>query len=460
MSFIADKQTLDDLGILNRYRSDAVFTLFNQVKTNGGERLLEEMFRNVLTNEQEMNDRSNTFRYFQQLSLVFPFSREQADAMEDYLGAGHQKGLPATLLAIVGKKLTGAFVGDKSFVALVSGVQTTIAVLKLMRTFVNKIDEHAGDHPFSASINELKRILDDKRIAVVWKEKAERINSVSLLAKFDYLFRAVLYTEMKQLLTMMYQLDVIITVSNIAKDRGFSYATALEKGKHVFRASDLRHPGIKKAVGNTLELSAQSNLIFLTGANMAGKSTIMKSFGIAVYMAHIGFPVAASEMTFSVKDGLFSSINVPDNLQMGYSHFYAEVLRVKKVAEAVAKSKDLVIIFDELFKGTNVKDAYDATLSVTKAFATFRNCFFLVSTHIVEVGAALQEDTDDIQFLFMPTIMEGNVPRYTYQLTKGISADRHGMKIIENEGIIDIIRSAATAFPDKDGRERTSFSCS
>ena len=74
----------------------------------------------------------------------------------------------------------------------------------------------------------------------------------------------------------------------------------------------------------------KQRISIITGPNMAGKSTLMKSFGIAVYMAHMGFPVAARSMRFTVQDGMYTSINVPDNINMGYSHFYAEVLRVKK----------------------------------------------------------------------------------------------------------------------------------
>ena len=181
-------------------------------------------------------------------------------------------------------------------------------------------------------------------------------------------------------------------------------------------------------------------MIFLTGANMAGKSTFMKAFGINVYLAHMGFPVAAKEMQFSVLEGIYSSINVPDNLNMGYSHFYAEVLRVKKVAEEVSEEKNLVIIFDELFKGTNVKDAYDATLAVTAAFSEYRNCLFIISTHIIEAGQVLKKEQDNIQLLYLPTIMNGTVPAYTYKLQPGISSDRHGMMIIENEGILELLK--------------------
>jgi len=237
----------------------------------------------------------------------------------------------------------------------------------------------------------------------------------------------------------LYLLDVYIAVATLAKERDFGYAQALPKDHWVLSARELRHPNIERAVANPVSLHQNSNLIFLTGVNMAGKSTFMKAFGINIYLAHMGFPVAAKELQFSVKDGIYSSINVPDNLDMGYSHFYAEVLRVKKVAEEVSRGKNLVIIFDELFKGTNVKDAYDATLAVTAAFSAFSNCLFIISTHIIEAGVVLQAQQPNIQMLYLPTVMNGNIPAYTYQLEPGISSDRHGMMIIENEGILEML---------------------
>lgn len=96
-------------------------------------------------------------------------------------------------------------------------------------------------------------------------------------------------------------------------------------------------------------------------------------------------------------------------------------------------------MFDELFKGTNVKDAYDATLAFSKEFQAFNRCIFIISTHIVEVGTALGLHTAGIQFKFMPTVMQGNLPVYPYTLTNGISNDRHGMVIIRQEGIINML---------------------
>src|SRR5690606_31308078 len=142
---------------------------------------------------------------------------------------------------------------------------------------------------------------------------------------------------------------------------------------------------------------------------------------------------------FSVREGIYSSINVADNIGLGYSHFYAEVVRVKQAADAASAGKRLLLMFDELFKGTNVKDAYDGTLAVTEAFAKYQDCLFIISTHIIEVGEALKS-TDNIQFYYMPTIMEGAKPRYPYTLEKGITEDRQGMMIIRNEGILEMLR--------------------
>ncbi|MBO9682895.1 MAG: hypothetical protein J7502_09555 [Flavisolibacter sp.] len=74
---------------------------------------------------------------------------------------------------------------------------------------------------------------------------------------------------------------------------------------------------------------------------------------------------------------IYSSINVADNISLGYCHFYAEVVRVKNAAEATATGKYLLLMFDELFKGTNVKDAYGDTLTVTEAFSEYENCLFM-----------------------------------------------------------------------------------
>ncbi len=177
-----------------------------------------------------------------------------------------------------------------------------------------------------------------------------------------------------------------------------------------------------------------------TGANMAGKSTFLRSVSIAMYVAHMGFPVAAKSMEFSVMDGIYTTINLPDNLGIGASHFYAEVLRVKQVATELSRSKSLFIVFDELFRGTNVKDAHEASVAVALSFARKRNSLFIISSHIIEAGEQLKA-LNNIGFLYLPTRMNGHMPEYTYKLEEGITDDRHGMIIIRNEGILETLKN-------------------
>lgn len=439
MSFITDKQTLDDLNITGKFKQHSIFSLFNDTKTSGGEKLLEHMFNHPLTDAAAINNRSKVLQYFHKRHFVFPVDTTALEEAETYLGSGTSGAYPMVALGLLQKRILQLAIRDEQFEQLKSGVLATIKVLATLQDFVQQAAQDNG-FPAIAQFETIQQLFSDHRMQ--WLQEARNQSSPALmqLARYDHIIRHVLRDEMDTILQFIYHLDVYIAVTNVARARNFYYAQALPKEQAVFRTSAVCHPALEKAVANPLHLHEEQNVLFLTGANMAGKSTFMKSLGIAVYLAHMGFPVAAKDLVFSVRDGLYTSINVSDNLNLGYSHFYAEVLRVKKVAEEVATGKDLVVIFDELFKGTNVKDAYDATLAVTQEFATYRNSFFVISTHIIEVGETLRATCSNLQFSYLPTIMEGSVPRYPYTLTPGISNDRHGMLIIQNEKILEMIQ--------------------
>jgi DNA mismatch repair ATPase MutS len=287
-------------------------------------------------------------------------------------------------------------------------------------------------------IKEIRELLQDPMIVRLCETDIYQAISLRSMAAFEHFLKERFRSRMDKILSFIHEVDVFIAVSDVARSANFSYADAVPAAENVFHARDIRHPAIPGAIGNDIKMDHSRNVLFLTGANMAGKSTLMKSIGTGIYLAHMGFPVAASALTFSVRQGIYTSINTADNIGMGYSHFYAEVMRVKEAAEAVSSGKDLLLIFDEMFKGTNVKDAYDGTFTVTEAFAEYRNCLLIVSTHIIEVGVALKEN-EHIQFAYMPTVMEDNRPRYTYRLEEGITEDRQGMMIIRNEGILEMI---------------------
>ncbi len=356
--------------------------------------------------------------------------------MREYLDSGSGKSAVAVLAGMYAKKILSSLTRDERYRKIVQGLQATIVTLNKCHAFAEMLQPMGG--PFAQRVSAAKQILSNPELEKLRNTDIYKDLPVSTLAHYDHLLKGRLEKDMEEILEFIYELDVNIAISSVAAAKGFTYAKALPKERNIWSVKDLRHPCIDKAVGNDLLMKEQSNVIFLTGANMAGKSTLMKSVGIAMYLAHMGFPIAAAQMEFSIREGLYSSINVADNISLGYSHFYAEVVRVKQAAEAAASGKRLLLMFDELFKGTNVKDAYDGTLAVTEAFAEYQDCIFIVSTHIIEVGEALK-NTHNIQFVYMPTIMEGSRPRYTYKLEQGITEDRQGMMIIRNEGILEMI---------------------
>ncbi|WP_127124861.1 MutS-related protein [Pseudoflavitalea rhizosphaerae] len=438
MSFIADKQTLEDLNLLGRHKNNSIYRLFDHTITGGGRQLLEEMFRKPLTDAAKINDRVSCFQYFGKQGLQLPFSAADFEIMENYLSA-EAGNLAETGWNTVLKKVRSQLTGSEEYAQLIAGCRKTITTLQAIRKWVMPLVAPA-DHPVADSLSTLQQYFHQQEMQ--WLAKVDTTTTIPLskLIRYNHCLREKMQQETNAMMQIIYWLDVNIAVSGVAVTRGFCYPEARTAGEQVIDIEGLYHPGLSKAVSNDTSFSAGHNLIFLTGANMAGKSTFMKSFGVAIYLAHMGFPVAASSMRCSVKDGIYSSINVPDDLEHGYSHFYAEVLRVKTVATAVDSGKNLLIIFDELFKGTNVKDAYEATLSITAAFSRHRNCCFIISTHIIEAGHALKEQIADIRFRYMPTVMQGNIPTYTYKLQEGITSDRQGMLIIENEKILELIR--------------------
>lgn len=436
MSFGIDKQTLDELNLLGKFRSGSVYNQFSHVKTRGGEQLLDKMFRGPMDDVTKINERTSIFQFFQKEQFSFPFDAQQVSLMREYLDSGVGKNLGFVFINTLTKRMLSNLTRDDRYKKNIQGLQAVIVVMSKCYAFLQTMPPVPA--AYAQRVNAIKNILADDRIEKLRNIDIYKSLSVNTLIYYNHLLKSKLAVEVEDFLSFIYELDVNINVSTVANNKGFVFARALPAEENILSVTDLRHPCVDKAIGNPLILAAKNNVLFLTGANMAGKSTFMKSVGIGVYLAHIGFPVAAKSMEFSVREGLYSSINVADNISLGYSHFYAEVVRVKQAAEAAASGKRLLLMFDELFKGTNVKDAYDGTLAVTEGFAEYTDCLFIVSTHIIEVGEALK-GRSNIKFAYMPTVMEGSRPRYTYKMQEGITEDRQGMMIIRNEGILELI---------------------
>ncbi|MBE8722649.1 MutS-related protein [Sphingobacterium pedocola] len=448
MSFITDTQTLKDLNILGKYRRDSIFSLYNQTSTFGGERLLEDMFQNPMANLADIKHRGAVIAFFRQQEKPFTIDLDDLERAQGFANSYANNSYLGSVLT-VGRQTVLAKLGlNEEQKHYESGVRALLRLLVALGDYLSVL--RAGDREQVLQYTPLHDswLNNTAEVARLQLEVAQNEDFIPLqvAAKCDYYLRNKWATAIQDSLAMLYYIDAYQAIAAVANARNFVAAVPCETHLQHIEIKNVYHPTVPNAVGNDLCYRKDENLIFLTGANMAGKSTYMKSLGIAIYLAHMGLPVAADAMYFSVKDGLYSSINVEDNIDLGHSHYYAEVLRVKKIATAVHAGNSLLIIFDELFKGTNVKDAFEATLAVTSAFQRHTNCQYLISTHIVEVGEKLQENTPQVQFIYMPTVMKAQVPTYTYKSKIGISSDKHGMVLIQKENVLELLEKSRTKF--------------
>ena len=442
MNFITDKQTLEDLNLFGKRGDSSVYSLFDQTQTRGGAILMEQLFHEPLARPDAIRRRIGIFQFFADSAQSFPCQPDWFDAIEQYLANTDERTKLSHDDASLARRISGLIASDTSQVVIHKGVASLVEMVHACRDFVSVTA--ADGTAYAEERAAMLSLLEDAAFARVLRLTPRKKLSFGQITDLDEQLRFRHRPVVRRLLERIYYLDLYLTVARVAVARKLAFPVVLDRGSHTVRLQGLYHPGLTNAIPNSIAITPDNNIVFLTGANMAGKSTFMKSLGIAMYLAHMGFPVAAASMEFSVLDGLYTTINLADNLGMGASHFYAEVLRVKKVAEELNRGRNLLVIFDELFRGTNVKDAYEATIAITQAFAERQNSIFVISTHIIEAGEVLRERCDNIEFVFLPTRMEGTHPLYTYQLERGITDDRHGMVIIRNEGILDILENGNT----------------
>jgi len=436
--FELDKQTLADLSIFSNFAGDiSVLSLFDQAKTIGGGDKLTEIFKHPLTNSEQIEQRIECIKYLANSDTGLSFNREQCDYIEFYL-TQQPKPVSFSKIRAIEKKALYFFNGDNDYYVIIRGIENTLHLLKMLDDFISTADFNELPKLLRDFHSVIRTSMEDQDFQFVHGLFIKKQLSAVDIAKADHLFRYLGYERLKVLLDIVYQLDVFTSVGKLAKSNDFSFPVINKTGEQVLRLQGVFHPFIKDAVTNDVAFNHDKNVCFVTGANMAGKSTLLKAIAISVFLSQLGFPVPAAYMETSVFEGLITTINLTDNILSGNSHFYSEVSRVKHVATKMSSTQNMLVIFDELFRGTNVKDAYDASLAIISAFSKLRKSFFIISTHIVEVAHELAA-IENINFKYLETIFDNDTPTYNFQLKDGITEERLGMWIVKNEGIVEII---------------------
>jgi len=212
--------------------------------------------------------------------------------------------------------------------------------------------------------------------------------------------------------------------------------------EHIFpfRACGLGHPliSMNQKVVNDFSIHKQGEIDIITGSNMSGKSTFLRTIGINLCLAYAGGPVNASQFQTTLFR-IFTCIRIDDSVTEGYSYFYAEVKRLRKLLTEVESDNNMPLFFliDEIFKGTNNRERRIGSESYISALVG-KKCIGLISTHDLEL-VTLEEKLPDIKnYHFKEDVLDGQMV-FDYQLREGPSPTTNALKIMQMEGLpIDV----------------------
>jgi len=437
MIFDTDRQTISDLTIFPGNREiKSVFDFYNRTQTAGGKDVLYSMMSTPLTGLTEINSRLSSIKFIHDYKLFCEFEKKDLIAIEFYLNMDNTV-LKDNILDSLFTYLSDRVHPGNEYYQLSRGITCLYKHIKKLIDFF-EVDDLPELPEFLAEFkSEVDRVNYHPDFKSYLHRTGKRKNFTQI-NRFDHLIRKKEKASIKKIIELTYLLDGYISLASVADEKELGFPVFVDSIHPTISIEGFFHPLLNDPVKNDICFTKDQNLCFVSGANMAGKSTFLKTIGLCVYFSHLGFPVPARTMVTSLFNGLYTTINISDNINKGYSHYYSEVKRVKDIAEYIKEKKRVFVIFDELFRGTNVKDAFDATLMITRGFTGVNNSCFFISTHIVEVAKEL-EKSDKISFKCFESTLQDDQPVYNYKLKEGISSERLGLTILKNEGIMEII---------------------
>lgn len=342
--FTIDKQTSSDIH-LDELVGRSIWGFFNHTVTLGGEYFLRELFFSPLHDVEAIKDRQYKIRRLEPVvQEQFPFYRMIVLDMEKYVKrtpSGNKSGW--SFFDLFGAK-------SKIYYYKVNSIVETCDFLLRSAAFYRQIVAHEAHADIEEMIHTHETCLS--RIFKSSHHDLDRLNINKFnVDHYDHLIRRELAPDIIKAILFFYEIDAYLTIAKITKEHGFCYPVVYPK-HHTgeIRMEEVYHVFYDNPVKNDVLMRREKRIWFLTGANMAGKSSFIKAMSTALYLTHIGFPVPARAVRTDLLDGVFTSINLQDNLELGYSHFYAEAVRLKEIVDQLDPNTNALIILDELFK--------------------------------------------------------------------------------------------------------------
>lgn len=436
-----DKSLLNELGVF--HEEYGVFNHLNSCITNDGAQLLKSWITNPFIQDSAILNRQEIIKFWSKYTdeLIFPYFTNGSMVMvADFLKNQEDYNLkPSKFNLSIVQFLQKIFKKSSS-----DYISFHFEYIHALFKALNKIFSIAKYAVINNSnwllwFNSLEKILNSKLFnkALLLEKDSSNIDKAKIL----YFLKKEGRYLLEESMYLFKQFDAWLALAKLKSNKKWCFPELQNKQYASLKVDEFYFPSIKNPVPFSLNLDDSKHLLLLTGANMSGKSTLLRSVGLFFILAQMGAPVPAKYASFTPISGIYTNLAVKDNIHKGESFFYAEVLRMKEMAEKMIGNSSYLFLMDELFKGTNMQDASICTEIILKEIHRFPQHLFLLSTHIYKL-AEKYASHDFVLPLYMETLFKDETEYFfTHQLKSGVSKDKIGAMILKNEGVLKILKS-------------------
>ena len=232
------------------------------------------------------------------------------------------------------------------------------------------------------------------------------------------------------------QLDALSALATFAFNHEEYTYPIITDHPFVFHAKDMGHPLMpqEQCVTNDVEIPQRPYFLIITGANMAGKSTYLRTIGCNYLLACIGTPVCCSSLEIYPAH-LMTSLRTSDSLANNESYFFAELKRLQQILERLKKGEEMFIILDEILKGTNSMDKQKGSLALVKQLLRLKTNG-IIATHDLLLGDLKQHFPKEISNYCFEADIQNDELTFSYKLREGVAQNMNACFLMQKMGIV------------------------
>lgn len=443
-----DQQTFIDLNIIPDGTSGlSLKTKLDHCQTKGGKEYLDGLLQLQQTSYRQIMERQHSVRFIttQLGRWKMPVQEDDVFYLTQYMRSTY---LPLTGKNRVKKVLLSLkrFVFNKEqYYFTLSGIKVTLRVLQEIVLLCRSVFDPAMPGSLKEKLIEVQETvaalaIGEQTFNIFLHEEP----GPELVFRLDSELRVKHSGKITAMLGVYYELEAYYSLAAAHVQMKLTFPELQEHGTDIYLQA-LSHPLVPHCNPNTITTDGR-NMVIITGPNMSGKSTFMKSVGVAFVMAYLGIGVAAEAAVMPVMDIITTCIDIKDDIEKGYSYFFSEVKRIRSIAEKVGTGKRVIVIGDELFKGTNVQDAVDCTTTVLQGFLKHSRNFYFIATHFTSIAEQLQSEPQCFPVCFDGKVA-GETISFDYRLKPGISTLRIGSLILKQQQVTELLDPTVAPVP-------------